>query len=366
MATELLSGESKTILARESTYGTDEIDLANNLAVARRYEAFTAVTVVPNGDFRERNITRPSFSNNRGQYSPRNQTFTFEGIVPAPTTAGDLDKHGLSDLLVASGMTEALSAGVTSTYTMSTTATAGLTCYTYKRHADAFVWRMTYGVGIRTNMSISGSIRDFVTFTATGEAKNFPVSSDTANFKGWSDDLAFFDSDGTIALQKTGAAITYTGTETMDDARGLFLEPTSVITIDSVAFPISAFQLDWGNNVKVKEATSSSATETAGSYVTGRNVNGNFTLADTGAAYEKACAMLHADSEVSATIVLTDGLGSGGTTVTITMGDLQFRSVDGPNDDEGLAAWTLPFQANADWSNELGDNELTLVWSVTA
>jgi len=206
-----------------------------------------------------------------------------------------------------------------------------------------------------------------VTFSAVGEAKNFPVSSDTAAFKGWSADLAFFDG-GTpsIALDKTGSAVVYTGTETMDDARGLFLEPTSVITIDGVAFPISAFQLDWGNTVKVKEATSSTTNETAGSYVTGRNVNGNFTLQDTGAAYEKATSMLHADSEVSCTLVMTDGLGSLGTTLTITMSDLQFRAVDGPNDEEGLAAWTLPFQANADWSNELGDNELTLVWSVTA
>lgn len=367
MTTELLARESKIILAREGTYGTDAIDLQNNKAVARRYEAFTEVAVAFNGDFRERNIVRPSFSNNRGQYSRRNATWTIDGIVPVPGTAGNAPL-GLDHLLVAAGCKETLVATTTATYALSTTATAGLSGYLWKRHADTYVWRLTYGTGMRGNISISGNVRDWVTFQSTLETNNFPFAPTATNeLRGWSLDLAYFDADGTILLDKAGATITtYTGVETMDDPRGLMLEVDSVITIDSVAFPISAFSLDFGNTVKIKEATSSTANSTAGTWLTGRNVTGDFTLAQGGAAFEKALALLHADSEVSCTIVMKDGLGSGGTTLTITMGDLQLRSVDGPEDSEGLAAFTLPFQANADWSNELGDNELTLVWSVTA
>lgn len=365
MTTELLFSEQKTIQARESTYGTDVIDLANNLAVARRYEAYTSVSVVHNGDFRDRDIVRPSFSNNRGQFARRNQTWTIEGILPAPATAGDAPL-GLADLLVASGMSETLVDDTTATYALSTTATAGLTMYHWMRHVDSYVWRMTYGTGIRGNISITGSVRDFCRYSFAGESINYPyTTTGNALYRGWSRDLAFFDTDGTILLDKNGASITYTGTETMDDPVGLFLEPDSVLTIDSVAFPISDFTLDLGNTVKVKEATSSTE-EVAGVYITGRNVTLNVTLENSGAAFEKAMDLLHADSEVAATLVLTDGTGSNGTTVTFTMGDLQVRNVEGPGDAEGLANWTIPLQANADWSNELGDNELAIVWSVTA
>lgn len=366
MTTELLTRQAKIIQAREGTYGTDAIDLQTNKTAARRYEAYTNVQVTHNGDFRERAIVRPSFSNNRGQFARRNQTWTIEGLLPAPETAGDAPL-GFADLLIASGMAEALVDNTTATYTLSTTATAGLTLYHYMRHVDSYVWRMTYGLGVRGNTVISGSVRDYATFAFTGESINYPyATTGNALYKGWSRDLAFFDTDGTILLDKAGATITtYTGVETMDDPVGLFLEPDSVLTIDSVAFPISQFTLDLGNVVKVKEATS--ATEgVAGVWITGRNVTLNVTLEQSGAAFEKAMDLLHADSEVSATLVLTDGTGTGGTKVTFTMGKLQVRNVEGPADAEGLANWTIPLQANADWSNELGDNELTIVWSVTA
>jgi hypothetical protein len=364
MTTELLFREAKIIQAREGTYGTDAIDLANNLAVARRYEAYTSVQVTHNGDFRERAIVRPSFSNNRGQFMRKNQTWAIEGLLPAPATAGDAPL-GLADLFIASGMAEALVDNTTATYTLSTTATAGLTLYHYMRHVDSYVWRMTYGLGVRGNTVISGSVRDYATFTFTGESTIYPyTTTGNALYKGWSRDLAFFDTDGTILLDKMGAGISYSGVESMDDPVGLLLEPDSVLTIDSVAFPISQFTLDFGNVVKVKEATSS-VEEVAGVWITGRNVTLNVTLEQSGTAFEKALDLLLARSEVAATLVLTDGMGTGGTKVTITMGDLQVRNVEGPGDAEGLANWTIPLQANADWSNELGDNEMTIVWSVT-
>jgi hypothetical protein len=366
MSSELLIAESRLILARESTSGTDAIDLANNLAIARRYAAFTKVDVKHNLEFRERNILRPTFSSNRGQVVPLNQTWSIEGIVPCPSTAGNAPLD-FADLLVFCGANEALVGDTTATYTFLTTAQASGTAYYWKRYVDTYVWLMTYGTGIRGGMTIKGSVNDYSTFAFTGDSNNFPESTDTAAFRGWSAPLAFFDS-GTpsIALDKTGAAIVYSGTETTDDPRGMMLEPTSVMTIDSVAFPISAYEISLGNAVTPKQRTSATAGVST-VLITGRGVTVNLTLEQSGTALRKALTMLHADSEVSATLVQTDGLSTGGSTLTSTFPKLQARDVEGPTDSEGLAAWTLPFQANGDHvTGSSADDEFSMVWSVTA
>lgn len=363
MGSERLFSETKTIQARESTYNTDAIDLANNLAVARRYENYTSVVCTPNGDFRERTPTAPAFGNFKGYYIPRNQTWTVEGDVPCPATAGDAPL-GLADFLVASNCSEALVDDTTATYTLSTTATAGLTMYHWGRFVDTYTWAFVYGTGIRGNTTIRGSVRDKCTFTFTGESANFFDTSDTADAFHWSDDLAWFDTDGTILLDKTGASIIYTGTETVDDPRPLFLEPDAVLTWNSVPFPIESFELNFGMGTKVKEATSAS-TQVAGVYNTSRAVTFSCVLASSGAAFEAFKDGLQAHTEAACTLVMTDGTGSGGTTVTITMNKLQFTGFSDPTDSDGLVTWQLNFQANVDATTQTLNNELSLVWSVT-
>ena len=368
MGEELLTREQWTIQARESSYGTDEIDLATNNAgssVSHRFEAYTNVSVALNGDFRERDIARASFSSNRGQFIRKNQTWTVEGIVPCPATAGDAPL-GLADLLVASGCTEALVDDTTATYGLSTTATAGLSMYHWKRLADAATQQLIYGTGIRGNMEFAFSVRDYARFTFTGESNSYPLdSTKTSNPHGWSKDLGFIDlSDASFALDQNGAAITHTGTQTGDDPRGLFLETAAILTVDSVAIPVSGGSVNFNNNVVVRGRTSSS-TESGPVLITGRSIQPTFTF-ETMTAWEKAADLLHADSEVSATLVLTDGLGSGGTTLTFTWPKLQVRGLEGPSDANGLANWSLPCQANGNHTDGIGDDEMTIVWSVTA
>lgn len=364
MGDELLSREQYTIQKRESVYGTDEIDLANNLAVNHRFEAYDDVSVVMNGDFRERNINRTNFDPSRGQYIPNNQTWTVEGVLPVATTAGDLDKHGVSDLLVASGMSEALSAGVTSTYTLSTQATAGLTMYHWRRLADSGTEKFTFGTGIRGDMVISGTVRDYVTFSFTGQSNNYPESTDAAGMKGWSKDLDFIDaSDGSFNLQKTGATIVYTGTQTGDTALGLFLETAAILTIGGQAYPVTGFTIPFNNTVTQRVRTSASVSG-GPVFITGRSIQPSFQF-ETETEWEDAATHMLANDELSSTLVLTDGLGTGGTTVTFTWPKLQLRQLDGPNDTGGLAGYVLGTQANGDHSDGLGDDSMSIVYSVT-
>jgi hypothetical protein len=363
MAEERLYGETITFQARESTYNTDEVDLATNTSTARTYQCYTSVTVTPNGDWRPREVTGPAFGNRKGYWQPRNQTWTIEGYIPAPTTAGD-EPLGLSDLLIASNCDEALVDDTTATYTLSTTATAGLSIYHYARFVDAYTWAFVYGTGIRGNTVLRGSVREICTYTFTGESAFFFDTSDTADAFHWSDDLGFIDATGDPAIGQDGSTA-LTAEATIDDPTPVFLEPDSVLTIDSVAFPIESFELDFGMTTKVKEATSAT-TQVAGVYNTGRAVTLSAVLANSGAAFEKYKDLLQANSEVSSTLVLTDGTGSGGTTITITLPKLQPTGFGDPSDSDGLVTWPLEFQANVDTSDPVFNNEMSIVWSVTS
>lgn len=367
MASELLFTESRTTIARESTYGTDAVAAAIAANGALRYEAFTDVQMALNGEFLERAIRRGSFSNNSGVYLKKNLGITISGILPVNGTAGDAPL-GLDHLLVACGFTET-DGGTSFTYALDTdfqgTASTSLSIWHWQRHADAAnTWRAIYATGVRGNLTLQGSVGEFVTYTFTGASNNFPDTTDTAAFDGWSADLQWFDGSGGLNLDPDGTSTVYAGSESYDDPTGVYLE-AATITVDGVPFPCSAFSIDLGNVINEKEITSAN-TVVDQVLVTGRNVTGDFTLQDTGAAFEKALSIMLSASSVSATIVMTDRQGAGGSTVTITMPKLQVRNVGGPNDSNGLASWTVGFQANGDHATDgVADDEISIVWSAT-
>ena len=373
MGNELNLRSSRTVVAREATYNTDQIAVDIAADSAMRYEAFTDVAVTMNGDFRERNITRPNYGNNRGRYSPRNLGWTVNGIIPAPATAGNAPL-GLDNWFVGAGFTETLVASTTSTYERPAGVAldqAGLTVYHWLQHKEDYTWRLIYGTGIRNNLTFAASAREYATWTATGESANFPVDSTvTSDPHGWSLDQAFFGNftaGAGLILDKDGVDISvgYVGTETTDDPRGLILETDSIITVNAVPYPISAFSIDLGNTITVKERTSSTSTVGPVCIVDAAPTL-ELTLDRSGAGFEDAVDALHAQREASATLVLSDGLSTGGTRLTITVPDLQIRDVAGPNDAAGTAAWTIPCQANTDWpTNQGGGSDITFVWSVT-
>lgn len=367
MATELLYTESRTTAARESTYGTDAVAAAIAANGALRYETYTDVQMEMKGAFLERDVRRGSFSNNRGVYLKKNLGVTISGYVPTNGTAGDAPL-GLDNLLVCCGFTET-DGGTSFTYALDTdfqgSASTSLSIWHWQRHVDAAnTWRAIYATGVRGSLNFSGSVGEFVSYTFTGASNNFPDTSDTAAFDGWSADLQWFDGSGGLNLDPDGTSTVYAGTETYDDPNFVYLE-AATITVDGVQFPCSAFSIDIGNVVNEKEVTEAN-TVVDQVLITGRNVTGDFTLEDTGAAFEKALAIMLASSEVTATIVMSDRLSAASSTVTITMPDLQVRTVGGPNDSNGLASWTVGFQANGDHATDgVADDEISIVWSTT-
>lgn len=370
MAQELSLVAQKWLLARESTYNTDEIDLANNLAVARRYAVMDRGTtgLTPNVDNVQRSVTHPSFGSAKSINIPRNVSVRLGGSVRAasnPGNAGGEYPFTMSDAMVAAGMTETIVSTTSATYVPSTTATAGLSIYNWRRMLDAYTWQNCYATGVRGNFSMTGNVQEIATWAFEGESANFPDdAASAAGHYGWSKDLAWFDSDGTILLDKNGASIIYTGTETVESVVPMYLE-AATLTIDSIAHPVSSFTLNHNNTVRVKQITSGAPT-TQGVFITNRGVTLEVQLEETGSAFENILADAKLNTEVSGTLVLTDRLGSGGSTLTITLPKLQYMF---PTEAEvdGMAAWSLRMQANGNWaSSQLGDNEISYAWTVTA
>lgn len=369
MAEELSSVVAKWLSAREATYGTDVIDLANNLATARRYEYFRAEsTIDPVVERRDRAGTRPSFGSTRGINVRRNLAVEITGDVVAannPGNAGGEYPFGMADCMVYSGMAETIVSATSATYAPSTAATAGGTFYHWRRFLDAAqTWQFIYATGVRGNFTLSAEAGEIATWSFSGRSNNFPLNSGvTANPHGWSVDLAWFDTDGTILLDKNGASIVYTGTETVDDPTPMYFEG-GTFTIDGTTFTADSIKIDHRNQVTEKLAGTANPFVDA-VYITQRGVAVEIGVANTGADFEKALDKCLDNAEVSGTFVFTDRTGTGGSTLTITCNKLQF---DFPTarDVDGLRAWTIPLAANPNWGGaQIGDNEISYAWTVT-
>lgn len=370
MAEELSALVSKWLIAQESTYGTDEIDLANNLAVARRYAYLGEDSdITTNPERRGRQATRPSFGSVRGINVRRNLAVNVNGEVIAandPGQSGGEYPFDMRDFMVAAGMSETIVDSTSATYAPSTEATAGLSIYRYKRFLDATqTWQLIYATGVRGNFQMSANAGEIATWSFEGQSNNYPLdSTQTSDPHGYSKDLQFFGSDGTIALDKNGDSITYTGAETIYDPNPMYFE-SGTITINSITYDVTNFTINHNNQVSVRLAGSSNPFARA-VFITQRGVTVEVGLGVTGAAFEDALDQCFDQAEVSGTFVLTDRLGSGGSTLTVTCPKLQFDPPT-PQEVEGMQEWTVPLKANGDWgSDQTGDNEISYAWTVTA
>lgn len=368
MAEELLVEVRKFITAIESTYNTDAIDLANNLAVARRYMALMQESgLTPQMDHKERNLTRPSFGYTRGINIRRNVDVMLAGEVIAannPGNAGGEYPYDLDEAMRMAGLARTVSSGVSATYAPDTDEGESGTIYEFIRFQDEYKWQLCYATGVKCDFEMDLPVGEIATWRAPGMSANYPYDTSVpANFEGWSDDLAWFDADGTILLDRDGNSITYTGTETVHDPTPMYVE-AATFTLDSVAFPVSSGKIKHDNGVVAKRVTSANpvVSKVQRSH---RKVNVDLVLEHTGAAFKKTKTKMLTGAEIAGTIVLTDRTGSGGSTLTITIPKLQVRPVTKGERDR-FRNWTIPLTANGDWSSaQVGDNEISYVWSVT-
>ena len=363
----LFTNLGRVLWLTEGTYGTDSIDLANNLAVARSYGAVREIDITPNAVLAENPRVRGSGSREAHCRFLDNQSITMTGPFTGAITEGGAgtEMPPFGDVLRAAGLSETLVSATSATYKPSTTAEQSMTVYHWRRGAEAYKFRLMYCTGVRGNLEVNFTLHEEATWTFTGESNNLPESTDTAAFdQGVSDELAYFDANGLIDLQKTGAAITYTGAETYSDAPK-FCGDTMAFTLDSQALQAKSITYNLNREVvKVQELNGTQSTAKVLSLPGACTID--IVLSESAAGFEKVMDLVKSQAEVS--YVHTHSLGSGNDLFTATHPKVQVDPSGPVRQANGsIIEHSFRLISNGNFAGSiLGDNDFTWVWSTAA
>ncbi len=354
--------KGRSLIELETTYGTDAIDLANNLAVNRTYQDFRTVEVVPNTIPVEVQRVRGSGSPVAGDILLDSQSVTIEGALAGAVGVGGAgtEAPAFAALLKAAGLSETIVASTSATYQPTTTIDQSISMYHYKRDLEFYQFRLLVLTGLRGSLSMTFTLDDEATYTFEGIANNLPVDSTTADFKWISDSLAFFDSSGLIDLDKTGSAIVYTGSEAYADDPKLIVNNITV-TVDGQDLCLSELTLNM-NRVNTQVRAIKGATTTAKVLnLFDAPITLDMTLAESSDGYDKLLDLWINSSEVAATV--TASLGTGNDRVRLEIPKLQVLAAPSMSDNGGTVAHSFTARLSGDYgSNIRGDNDFQLIW----
>lgn len=350
------------VVQSETTEGTDAIDTILQTGTGSLdYQSFQTMEITPITQIREYDAIRPAFSGLPHALIRDHMAVTIEGYLNGaenPGNAGGEAPH-YAAVLKAAGLSETISSGVSATYKPDSAMGTPMSAYRLWTNTTqtAGALRLAYALGVRGNLNVNLVAGEFARFTFEGLGANFPESSDTAAFKGYSDDLSFLNGgNGRIDLDKTGSAVTLSGVE-YDDA-GRFVVRSVALTIDSVTFPLASLNLN--TNMQPQPSNTMNGSQLARQIILapqGR-AGGNMELNETGTAFEKVLTLALNASEVSATAVMDNGTDQ----LTLTIPKLQV-GYPTPTDNGGIRAWTVGYFCNGDYaSSVMGDNEYTWLY----
>lgn len=356
----LLTNQGACLIASEGTYNTDAID--GNLGGSNTYtfQAFTQCDLQPVLNVVEFPEIRQSFDAVAHKVLNDHLSVNIAGTVRGATNPGNAGGEAphWAPLLKAAGLSETISSGVSATYAPSTQQTAGMTCYRYIRNAEDGSYRMIYGTGIRLGLSFNFAVGAPVTYTATGLSANMPESSDTANFNGWSDDLAFFNSSGEIILDKDGStAITPTLVTAQYDTRPPLICESITATVNSVTYPLASLSFNTNKGANpIRTINNSNQTSKVLLMPTDRP-GGTGQLLQSAAAYEDLVSNALDATEIALSVVCSNGTDR----LTFTASKTQLY-MPSPGDSGGVLAWSFDYRANGVYTNPSGNDAYYIVF----
>lgn len=367
MANDLFTNYTTTMIYEESAYGTDAVDTVVQAdAAALVFQELESVGPTLDITYVEPVRRRNHQSGIPHKPIKNNIGWSIAGPILGAVAPGTTPNPAIRELFKSAGLAEALSGGTSATYTPTVNAnTASASIWHFARMADtADTHRMIYGVGMRGNIDfLFNSATDEAKFQYDGVSANFPDSSDAANFNGWSEDLAFFNSSGELLRGKDGALLTpspYASGEAFA-AGACVLNQTGVLTVDSQAVEITGINLNlnWSVNVKQVQGDTNGVLTSKVFLTRGGRIGGTIEVAETGAGFEKLIDLMLSGAEVSATYVLNNGT-TGSDRITLTIPTLQVQTGTS-GDNSGLGTWSFPFFCNEN-NSVTGDDDFTLVW----
>lgn len=353
----LLNLEGLVLTESEGTYNTDAID--GNLGGANDYyyQAYKSAELLPVVQLIENREIRASFDGIPHDLIKDHLSVSLSADCrDAPTPGTDGPRWGAE--LKAAGLSESISSGAQ--YAPSTTQTAGMTVYRFHRNAEDGNYRLIYATGVRGSLELSFAIGQPVNRTFTGLSANFPDTADTADFNGWSNDLAFIDSSGKIILDKDGStAIAATSGTVAYDTGARFICQSITVTVDAVTYPLNALTFSTGKQATPVQTMNGSQIASKILCIPSGRPGGNMVLAQSAAAYENMLANWLGASEVSLTVNATSADGG---TMALTSSDLQFYAPQ-PQDNGGVKAYSVDYRLNGAYANPAGDDAYEIAFS---
>ena len=366
MTTQLSTQNRRIIVELESTYGVDAVDAALTSNADIGYEdSITAFNLTP--EIIDIPVARScaSFS---GTASERltvglgaDIEFNICEAENVGVASGEAPKNRA--LLQISRMLETITGATSAEYQPTSGGDhKSASIYFYERNTTDDLWRMTYLLGFRGNLTLNMPEKGAVTGSISGKGITYPdetnaVSPSNADYRLRSEPLAFFDANGAPALDKNGDAIAYAGSVSKDLSRPL-LTGLMKFTVDGVDVPIKSATLNQNYSLVTQENSGGTSLVQHVDLLrdpTAR-AGGEATLVETGDAYKKAIQLLHNGNEVTGTFELYGPT----TKYTITMPKLQVIALP-MSDESGKAAWTVGFALSGDYSaSPNGDNEYTI------
>lgn len=351
----LLSEKGVFVVAAETTYNTDAIDSALAADEDITFLAVNSgVSLEAVDEQYEPDRFRPGADGVAHTMIPDHNALEVSGPLKGPASVGVAGGEApyYAALLKCANLAEEITEATSAVYSLSTANTDSVSAYLYLRNAEDNNHRLNFLTGGRGSMSFDFAVKTEAMWTA----QIFGASSND-----WSDDLAFFDSDGQPALDAAESSLTYLGTATKDDAPRMICRAMT-LTLGATPYPVSSASLDLAWTTSPREAVTADQAVSKWINTRGSRPNGNLSLTDGATAYDDVLSKWRAGTEATLTIVLDDGTQK----ITFAMPNVQLGPPNG-TDAGGIKAFDIGYFVNGDFdTHPFGDNSLTITYEASA
>lgn len=350
---QILENNQRVLWASESTENTDAVEsiLTDDSKDIIYQQTAGPVEVTPEGEIIEVDRPRNSQSGVASGFVKGRCSVSFS-IPLTAFESEDAQTPHYAPVLKAMNLSEDLSTTGEAHYAPATEQQDSMTMYVYERQAHGD-WRLWVVTGIR----LTG------TFSLETKGQWMLEVEGGGSYTSLKDPATFFDSDGSLALQKDGSTDVVeraTGTEKVLDQE-LMIARSMTATYGGTDQEISSAELDMNWTISQTESVQSEAA-TVRHFVTrdasGSRIGGGYDLSD----YTDQILNDHIDDYEAANEkeLVFEASNSEGL-INLTAGQVQI-GIPEKNASDNLIQWQVPYFLNGDFSDLAGDNDFDLTY----
>ena len=336
------------MVASESTYGTDQIDIDLNADTDVVYQKFESCKVTEVGTMLRPNTVRATHDNEEHVYVKNGATVEITGFLTGKSgSAGTAPDYAA--VLKAANLKETVNAATSVVYNAQTERQSGMTVVKHDFEVDTTKSRMKYTEGVIGNCSFSMAANDFAKFSFSGTGLSHNVHTD---------DLQYFEaSTGKPLLDNGGSSITYAGTYAYS-AKSPIVCKSMTVTFAGTTYNVANVNIDVAFGTGTLDTVNGATTYNQVFNTRGGDapVSGSFQLVSSAADYDDFLSKFPASTPGAMVFTVTDGTD----TISFSLPNAQL-GVAGDADVNGIAAYEIPFFGAVNAT--AGNDSLTITYT---